>query len=162
MLLNIIDKLFNLKKPVEVEGAISGDVALTDGDLTLGKNLEVDGKIKINSVEDLTDKEGSPLSFGKYTRLHKISFQNDLGTFGFMLLTSENVGQVSDSDELDSALEAITPRTLVINYNNDTKPIVGINYSDGLIYVINESTTTGSITAIDYADLDFTDEVTVL
>lgn len=35
-----------------------------DGDVLFGKNVEVDGKIRLNGAEDLTDKDGNPLIGG--------------------------------------------------------------------------------------------------
>lgn len=38
--------------------------SIEDGNVLFGKNIEVDGKVRLNGAEDLTDKDGTPLIGG--------------------------------------------------------------------------------------------------
>lgn len=62
--MKIVDLLYNQKKEVELGEVTGTDPIPVESPVEFGSDIEVDGKVKVNSKEDFTDKDGNPIDFG--------------------------------------------------------------------------------------------------
>lgn len=87
--MKIVDLLYNQKKEVELGEVTGTDPIPVETPVEFGSDIEVDGKVKLNSAQDLTDKEGNPLPLGGGgTKLYRHIIHDELSLNVLTLITT--------------------------------------------------------------------------
>lgn len=96
---------------------IAEKLGATDNQLEVGTDFYVDGKIKVNTAEDVVDADGNPIAGGGGVSLYKISVTMDVGPRDLTMTYLSTVAAAP------SRISAIPQGNLILVGNN--------NFNDG-------------------------------